>query len=102
MHPVLQQLLSNFPLTAAAAAASVFSNKQIGMSCTGALAVSSRPISFLGVLWSSCFLYLPAAVASLIKWKLVAAPELAALTGQSLCAKNNEPNSWDISNEIFF
>ncbi|TKS85456.1 Fibropellin-1 Epidermal growth factor-related protein 1 [Collichthys lucidus] len=44
--------------------------------------VSCCRISFLGVLWSLCFLYLPAADASLINWKLVAAPALAALIGQ--------------------
>lgn len=69
--------------------------------CFRIVMVSCCRISFLGVLWSLCLLYLPAAVASLINWKLVAAPELAALTGQSLCAQNNELNSWDVSNEIF-
>lgn len=70
--------------------------------CFQIVMVSCHGISFLGVLWSLCLLYLSAAVASLINWKLVAAPVLAALVGQSLCAQNNEPNSWDFSNEIFF
>ncbi|KAF3842198.1 hypothetical protein F7725_024149 [Dissostichus mawsoni] len=54
--------------------------------------VSCCPISFLGVLWSLCCIHLPAVVASLITWKLVAAPALAALTGQSPpCEKRKGP-----------
>ena len=98
--PLLRQLSSDFVLIAAAV-----SSRQPPLDAftwSRCPAVPSASWEFCGVLWSLCFLHLPAAVGSLIKWKLVAVPVLAALIGQSLCAQNNESNSWDVSNEIFF